>query len=107
MGKQNNVFERETEYGGQTIRESKKGWLVEGWSRYVGNLTNYKFLVPYENTKIKKGMGLNEIYIKKGDILGDPYNEYTAGQWLLMNFHISMDNDRKLIKILNRGYLVQ
>lgn len=101
------IFTKESEYGGRTIKESKKGWVVEGWSRYQGNRTNYKFLIPFENCRIKKGENLNDICIKKSDIEGDPYNEYTKGEYLLQNYSITMDNEYKVIKILKWGDLVQ
>jgi hypothetical protein len=89
------MYEKFSDYGGQRIRESKKGWIVEGWSRYQGNRTNYKFLIPYENCRIKKGEDLN-----------DDYNEYMSkGEYLIQNYHINMDS--KFIKVLNRGYSVQ
>ena len=102
-----NIYEKSSEYGGKIIKESKKGWLVEGWSRYQGNPTNYKFLIPFENCPIKKGENLHDIYIKKGENPENPYNEVSKGGYLMQNYWITMDNEFKVIKILNRGFLVQ
>lgn len=100
-------FKEASDYGGQTVRESKKGWLIDGWSKYQGNRTRYKFLIPYDNCKIKKGENLSDLYFKKGEIPGDPYHELTKGEYLIQNYFIGMYNESKIIKILNRGYLVQ
>jgi hypothetical protein len=109
MGKQadKQTYKRESDYGGQEIRESKKGWIVEGWSRYQGNQTDYKFLIPYENCKVKKGENLNDYYFKKGEMPGNPYNDCTKGEYLLHNYHIRMDNSYKAIRVLRSGYAVQ
>lgn len=92
-----NIYERESDFGGQTIKESKKGWLVEGWSRYQGNRTGYRFLIPFEKCGVKQGKNLEE-----------DYNDgMTNGEYLLQDYWITMDNNYKSIKILNKGYEVQ
>lgn len=41
------VYERRDEWGGYTVREGLKGWIVEEWSRISGQHSGVRFLVPY------------------------------------------------------------
>lgn len=38
-------YEKEWDWGGIDITKTKKGWVVEGWSRMQGCMTNYRYLV--------------------------------------------------------------
>ncbi len=40
-------YEREDEWGGYTVRKSKKGFLVEWWTARQGETTDAKYLVEY------------------------------------------------------------
>ncbi len=87
-------FEKSSEYGGYTVRESKKGWIVEGWSRYQGNFTDWKKLVPF---------GVWE-YQKNQDLTTQHNSYMTVGEAIQDYARI---DDNKNVKILKKGYLVQ
>lgn len=86
-------FEKTSEYGGYTVRESKKGWIVEGWSRYQGNLTDWRKLVPFGVWGYQKGQ----------DLAAQHNSFMTVGEAI----HDYAYNDNKNVRILNKGYLVQ
>jgi len=44
-----NTYTREWDRSGYTVRQSKKGWMVEGWSRMSGSISGRKVMVPFSD----------------------------------------------------------
>lgn len=42
------VYECKGEWGGYTVREGLRGWIVETWSATAGERTGVRTLVPYD-----------------------------------------------------------
>jgi len=85
------TYEKNGEWGGYSIKESKKGWIIEGWSRIQGNTTDYKILLPYESTDYMKGQNLEE-----------DHNDYMS----IGSYLFSMCFDYVKVKTLKKGYIV-
>jgi hypothetical protein len=85
------IFENNKEWAGYTVRESAKGWIVEGWSRYQGKATDYKILLPYKESTYKKGTDLT---LK--------HNDYLAiGDYI---YHIAKSGAGR---VLRKGHIAQ
>lgn len=68
------TYTREGQRGGYTVRESKKGWIIEGWSQVQGEPTDYKYLLPYGLYDYEKGQDLyagHHGYFSVGALLFD------------------------------------
>ena len=89
-----NTYEKSSEYGGYTVRESKKGWIVEGWSRYQGNITDWKRLVPFGVWDYQRGQDLEA-----------RHNEYMAVGHAIQDYARNDGNDN--VMVLKKGYIVQ
>lgn len=45
-----NYYIDENEWGGYSVAQTKKGWVVSGWTKMQGYLTDWKVLVkPFDN----------------------------------------------------------
>jgi hypothetical protein len=83
-------YEREYETGGFEISQTASGWVVAGWSREQGTLTNWRHLVkPWPR-------------VPHDAELGATWNDgYTVGEMISERARERPD------KILSRGWLVE
>lgn len=96
------VYERKDDWGGYTVRKSEKGFLVECWSARAGELTDDKYLLPYD-------IGLVSDYGRDADLNGS-HNEYMRiGEYLYSVATESMGTDygKGLIRVLRKGRIVR
>ena len=42
-------YEKNYDWSGYTVRTSKKGWIIEGWSRISGGRSGWKHLLYYDD----------------------------------------------------------
>ena len=89
------MYENQKEWSGYRVRESKKGWIIEGWSRIQGNKTNYKYLVPF-STKKKVG----SLYPAETNLTA-AHNEFMEiGQYIA-------EVEKEFAQVLEKGYIVE
>lgn len=88
------VYTKQGEWGGYTVRKSETGFVIECQSRVQGQLTNDKYLLPYG----KAAGG----YDRDADLYAAHNDLNTVGEYL---FRMLSDNPRA--KILRKGHIVQ
>jgi len=87
------MYEKNGDFGGIKITESEKGWIVENWTRWQGQTTDRKVLVPY-------GIG----GIQKGENLEEDYNDYVSKADYIVEY---MSSEGSQIKVLRKGHKVE
>ena len=89
------VYERRGEWGGYTVREALKGWIVEWDSREQGAITGARVLVPYGPT-CPRGMRLDS-----------DANPYLTNANRLAGLAADVRRDGFGGRILRRGHIVR
>ncbi len=86
-----NSYEYKVDSGGYTVRASKRGWIVEGWTRWQGSHTGWRWLLPYGQPGVPGPDAVLTRVLNDGSCVGD---------------HIRYMCDYQPHRVLRRGYEV-
>ena len=70
-----NTYEKRGQASRYTVREGEKGWIIESWSNYTGDVSGRKVSMPFDE-KYPRGLDL-EKYYNEFMVYGDMLFEYS------------------------------
>ena len=87
------TYERTWEWSGYSIREGRKGWIVDGWSRVQGLRTGWRYLVSYA-------------VVPREIRLEEPINDHGLPKAELILYRARQCRDLGQVRVLRSGHIV-
>ncbi len=89
-------YENNGEWSGWSVHSARTGWVLEQWSRFQGDLSGRKILIPY-GKGWERGADLHRTYTTKDG------GEFTLAEYIFY----SVSDQHITAKVIRRGEVVE